>query len=153
MVEKEKLDIVLEAGRNAPTAANKQPQRIVVIYNEEGYKKIDGCTPCRFNAPVVLLVCFDKNECWVRPGDGEHSGWVDASIVAAQMMLQAADLGLGTTWVMYFNAAKVVEEFRLPQNIVPAALLPLGYPADDAAPGEDHLKRLPREKLVFFEKL
>jgi nitroreductase len=153
MVEKEKLDIVLEAGRNAPTAANKQPQRIVVICNAEGHKKIDNCTRCRFNAPVVLLICFDKNESWERPYDGERSGWVDASIVTTQMMLQAADLGLGTTWVMHFDAAKLVGEFQLPENIVPVAILPLGYPADDAVPNENHLKRLPREKLVFFEKL
>jgi nitroreductase len=125
----------------------------VVICDAEGHKKIDNCTPFRFKAPVVLLVCFDKNECWKRPYDGEHSGWVDASIVTTQMMFQAADLGLGTTWVMYFAAAKVVKEFNLPENIVPVALLPLGYPADDAIPNENHLKRLPREKLVFFEKL
>jgi hypothetical protein len=56
---------------------------------------------------VVLLVCFDKNGSWVRPFNGEHSGWVDASIVTAHMMLQAADIGLGSTWVMHFDAAKI----------------------------------------------
>ena len=150
-VEKEKLDLVLEAGRNAPTAGNKQPQRILVITQEEGLNKIDQCSRCRFGASVVLLVCFDTNECWVRRFDGEKSGWVDASIVTAQMMLQAADIGLGTTWVMHFDAAKTVEEFHLPENIVPVAMLPLGYPAEDSIPGEMHGLRLPREKLVFFE--
>jgi nitroreductase len=152
-VEKEKLDLVLEAGRNAPTAGNKQPQRILVISREDGLKKIDNCTSCRFDAPVVFLICYDKNESWVRPFDSENSGWVDASIVTTQMMLQAADIGLGTTWVMYFDPAKVVKEFRLPENIVPVAVLPLGYPADDAFPHERHTQRLPQEKLIFFESL
>ncbi|MDR1352118.1 MAG: nitroreductase family protein [Treponema sp.] len=152
-VEKEKLDLVLEAGRNAPTAANKQPQRILVITEAEGLKKVDDCTPCRFGAPAVLLVCFDKGGSWVRPFDGEHSGWVDASIVTTHMMLQAADIGLGSTWVMYFDAAKIRAAFALPENIIPAALLPLGCPADDAAPADRHNDRQPRDKLVFFERL
>jgi nitroreductase len=152
-VEKEKLDLVLEAGRNAPTAANKQPQRILVITEAEGLEKVDSCTPCRFGAPVVLLVCFDKDECWVRPFDGERSGWVDASIVTTHLMLQAADIGLGSTWVMYFDAEKARAAFGLPENIVPAALLPLGCPAEDAAPADRHSDRQPRDKLVFFERL
>jgi nitroreductase len=151
-LEKETLGLVLEAGRNAPTAANKQPQRILVITRPEGLKKVDDCTPCRFGAPTVLLICFDKTESWVRPFDSEHSGWVDASIVTTQMMLQAADIGLGSTWVMYFDAAKIRAAFSLPENIVPVALLPLGYPAEDAAPADRHNDRQSRDKLVFFEQ-
>jgi nitroreductase len=101
----------------------------------------------------VLLVCFDETGSWVRPFDGERSGLVDASIATTQMMLQAADIGLGSTWVMYFDAAKTRAAFDLPENIVPAALLPLGYPAEDAAPADRHSERLPRDKLVFFEHL
>jgi nitroreductase len=152
-VEPEKLACVLEAGRNAPTAANKQPQRILVVTREEGLKKIDRCTPCRFGAPLVLLICYDKNECWVRGFDGEQSGWVDAGIVTTQMMLQAADIGLGTTWVMHFDPAAAREEFGLPENLVPAAMLVAGYPAADAAPSDRHTLRHPLEKLVYFEEV
>jgi nitroreductase len=152
-VEQEKLDIILEAGQNAPTAANKQPQRILVIQSEAGLKKIDACTPCRFGASTVLLICFDETESWVRPMDSKHSGWVDASIVTTQIMLQAADIGIGSTWVMYFDPAKARSAFNLPDNIIPVAVLPLGYPADDAAPEVRHNDRYPREKLVFFEHL
>jgi nitroreductase len=152
-VEKDKLDLVLEAGRIAPTAANKQPQRILVITEADGLKKVDACTPCRFGAPVVLLVCFDKSESWVRPFDGEHSGWVDASIVTTHMMLQVADIGLGSTWVMHFDAAKIRAAFDLPEDIIPAALLPMGYPTDDATPADRHSDRQPRDRLIFFERL
>jgi nitroreductase len=87
----------------------------------------------------------------VRPFDGEHSGWVDASIVTTHLMLQAADIGLGSTWVMYFDAEKVRAAFNLPQNIVPVALLPLGCPAEGAVPADRHNDRLSRDKLVFFD--
>jgi nitroreductase len=152
-VEKEKLETLLEAARSAPTAANKQPQRILAVTSEAGLQKIDACTPCRFGAPLVLLICFDKNEAWVRPFDQEHSGWVDASIVTTQIMLQAADIGLGTTWVMFFDPAKAAAEFKLPANIIPVAVLPVGYPAEDAAPADRHSERLPLDKTVWFDEV
>ncbi|MDR2070156.1 MAG: nitroreductase family protein [Treponema sp.] len=152
-VEPEKLALILEAGRNAPTAANKQPQRILAVTREEGLAKIDRCTSCRFEAPLVLIVCYDKNECWVRKFDGETSGWVDASIAATQMMLQAADIGLGSTWVMYFDPAAARKEFALPENLVPVAMLVMGYPAPDAVPADRHAIRHPLEKIVCFERL
>jgi nitroreductase len=152
-VEKEKLDLILEAIRNAPTAANKQPQRVLVVSSEDGIRKMDAVTPCRFGAPTVLLVCFDKTAAWVRPTDKQDSGWVDASIVATQVLLQAADLGLGSTFVMFFDAAKARAEFSLPDNLIPIAVLPLGYPAADAEPADFHKQRKPLNELVFFEHL
>jgi nitroreductase len=149
-VEKEKLDLILEAGRNAPTAANRQPHRILVANREEDLKKVDLCTRCRFGAPVVFIVAYDKTEYWVRSFDGENSGPVDASIVTTQMMLQAADIGLGTTWVMFFDPAKTVEEFKFPDTLVPVAFLPLGYPAPDAVPADRHSLRHPPEKIVYY---
>ncbi|AEF81101.1 nitroreductase family protein [Leadbettera azotonutricia] len=148
-VEKEKVDLILEAARNAPTAANKQPQRILVIDTDEELKKVDACTRFRFETSLVFLVCYDQNECWVRSFDGEKSGEVDASIVTTQMMLQAADIGLGTTWVMFFDPAKTREEFKLPPHIIPVAFLPTGYPADDAEPSDRHAVRHPLEKLII----
>lgn len=149
-VEKEKLDLILKAGQFAPTACNIQPQRILVIESEDALGKIRKCTRNHFNAPMVLLICFDKSVSWKRSYDMSNSGDVDASIVATHMMLQAAELGLGTTWVGHFNPELVVKEFSLPGNIVPVALLPLGYPAQDAAKGPMHNERYPIEKTVFY---
>jgi len=140
-VEPEKLAQVLEAGRTAPTACNNQPQRIKVITDPVDLAKVDKCTPCRFGAPAVLLVCYAKTVCWRREFDGATSGDVDASIVATHMMLAAHDLGLGTCWVMYFDPAKIVELFSLSENIVPVAMLPIGYPAEDAVPAKAHSQR------------
>jgi nitroreductase len=148
-VEQQDLDLILGAARNAPTAANKQPQRILVVQDEAGLAKADACTPCRFGAPLVFIICYDKNEAWVRKFDGADSGEVDASIVTSHMMLQAADLGLGTTWVMHFDPVKAREGFALPLNIIPVVFLPAGYPADDAQPAGFHSLRHSLEKLLL----
>lgn len=150
-VEKEKIELILNAGRLAPTACNNQPQRILVIDNEEAVAKFKKCTPCHFDAPMALLICYDKNLSWKRSYDGYDSGDTDASIVGTHMMLQAAELGLGTTWVGYFNPEAVKDEFSLPENLVPAAFFPLGYPAEDAQPNEkQHYSRKPLEETVFY---
>ena len=62
VIEDEKLDAILEAGRIAPTAANIQPLRVYVIKSEEGLSKICAITPCAFNAPVVLMVAYDADK-------------------------------------------------------------------------------------------
>ena len=148
-VEADKMAKILEAGRIAPTAHNNQPQRIKVITEAADLEKMDVCTRCRFGAPAALLVCYDKDVTWKRPFDDALSGEVDASIVVTHMMLQAHALGLGTCWVMYFDPAKTSENFALPENIIPVAFLPLGYPAEDAEPSPKHADRLPLDELLL----
>jgi len=149
-VEPEKLTQILEAARLAPTACNNQPQRIKVITGDDGLAKADECTPCRFNAPVVLLVCYDKNVCWTHPTNSDFaSGEVDASIATTHLMMAAEDLGLGSCWVMKFDRAKASEAFALPENIVPVAMLPIGYRADDATPSGFHSRRVALEKILL----
>ena len=149
VVEPSILTQILEAGRVAPTAHNEQPQRIKVISSPEELAKLDECTRCRFGAPVALLVCYDKNTCWKRPFDSALSGEVDASIVTTHMMIAAQELGLGTCWVMFFDPAKVIEQFSLPENIIPVAILPIGYPGENAAPSDRHGSRQDIKALLF----
>ncbi len=153
-VEKEKIDRILEAGRLAPTACNNQPQRILVLESEETLEKLKKCTPCHFNAPLAFLVCYDNRQSWKRSYDGKEFGDIDASIVGTHLMMEAADLGLGTTWVGYFDPEAVVREFALPDYIVPVALFPAGYPAENAAPNrEQHFSRKPLEQTVSYNHL
>jgi nitroreductase len=147
-VEKEKLDLILEAGRLAPTAGNYQPQRILVIESDEAIAKLKQCTPCHYNAMLVLLVCYEdisKN-----PFSQKAIGEVDASIVTTHMMLEATELGLGSVWVGYFNPEQIRTSFNLPDNYIPVALLPIGYPDEDAYPSPMHSSRNPVEKTVFY---
>jgi nitroreductase len=150
-VEKEKLDLILEAGRAAPTAVNYQPQRILVLDSEENLVKLKVCTPYHFNAPLALLVCYDSTVSWKRSYDKEDMGVVDASIVTTQMMLQIAELGLGSTWVGHFNPYTIRESFKLPEYLVPVAILPIGYPRQDSVPHPKlHENRYDIKDTVFF---
>ena len=60
-VEQEKLDIILEAGRVAPTGANRQPQRLIVVRSQEGMERLARCTR-DFGAPCAVIVCADTGE-------------------------------------------------------------------------------------------
>ncbi|MDO5707826.1 MAG: nitroreductase family protein [Andreesenia angusta] len=149
-VEQEKIDKILEAAKNAPTATNAQPQRIYIIQNES-MEKLKECTTCTFGANMAILVCYNKDESWKRDKfDGEDSGILDAAIVGTHIMLEIVEQGLGSTWVGYFDPEKIVELFDIPENIIPKALFPLGYPAEDSEPSERHFKRKNIEEIVKY---
>ena len=112
-VEEEKLMAVLEAGRVAPTAANRQPQRIYVVRTPEALGKLAKAANIH-NPPLALIVCADKSEAWVRPIDQKDSCDIDASIVTDHMMLRATELGLGSLWICMFDPEIVRKEFALP---------------------------------------
>ena len=137
-VEQEKLDIILEAGRNAPTAHNNQPQRIFVIQTPEALEKADACMGSHFHPPVILVIAYDPEPAWKREHDGKNHGEIDAAIAVTQMMLQAADLGLGTTWVGWFDTAAVQARFDITAEEEVLALMPLGYPAENCRPARIH---------------
>ena len=140
-VEEEKLQMILEAGRVAPTAKNMQPQKIYVLESAEAIEKIRGITRCAFNAPVVLLVCGCTDQAWVNPFNDRSSAEMDCSIVTTQMMLQAQELGLGTCWVCWFDTKLTKETFNIPENEEVFALLPMGYPAESSHPAAMHDSR------------
>ena len=149
-ISDEDLHQILEAGRLAPTACNNQPQRILAVRSPEGLALLRKCTECHFNAPAALIVCYDKTACWKRSYDGHHSGDIDASIVTTQMMLRAADLGIGTTWVMYFIPEAVKTEFDLPDTWEPTAILVMGHPSEKCVPSGMHSIRKDLSETVQF---
>ncbi len=149
-IEAMKLATILEAGRIAPTARNLQPQRIKVITGEEQLAKLDECTPCRFHAPTVLAVFYDKNVSAKRNTiDNKELGEIDASIVTTHLMFAAWEQGLGSCWVAHFDPIKLSEQFALPDNLVSVALLPIGYPADDARPANMHTNKNTLEDILI----
>ncbi|MDR0286427.1 MAG: nitroreductase family protein [Clostridiales bacterium] len=148
-VEKEKLDQILEAGRIAPTARNNQPQRIKVITGAD-LLKVDEFTPCRYGAPLVLLVCYDRNVCAPAPAfESGGTGQVDVGIVSTHLMFAAQCLGLGTLWAMHFDPVKASEVFNLPAAIVPMTVLDIGYPSKDAVPSEMHSDRVSIQNILL----
>ncbi|AAK79452.1 nitroreductase [Clostridium acetobutylicum] len=152
-VEKEKLDLILEAGHIAPTGGNKQPQRLIVVQEEEGLNKI-GKAANIYGAQCAIIVCSDVNETWTRPFDGKKLTDIDAAIVTDHMMLQATELGLGTVWICYFKPEVLRTEFNIPDNLEPVNILAVGYSSGDSLSPDRHNKtRKAISETVKFESL
>ena len=140
-VEPEKLQAILEAGRLAPTAKNLQEQHVYVVQSAEMLAKLDEVTPCRYNAPTVIVVAFDKNNVFTYPGEKRDSGVEDATIVATHMILAAADEGVNSCWINFFDPEKAAAALGLPENEEVLMLMDLGYAAEGAGPLPNHGNR------------
>lgn len=146
----EAVSEILNAAHKAPTGCNYQPQRILVLNTDESIENLKKCTRSHFNAPTVMIVCYNEQESWKRPYDGALSAPVDAAIVTTHMMLAAHNIGIGCCWVMHFNPSAIIEQFNVPENIKPLAILVMGYPSDNAVPHEFHNSFRPLEDIVVY---
>jgi len=148
-IEREKIDLILKAAQAAPTAHNDQPQVIYVMQSSEALALVDTFTRGRFNAPIVFVLCYDNKISWKRK-DGYDSGEVDCGIIGTHIMFEALDQGLGSCWVAMFNLELLKEKLGLGENIVPIAVIPVGYPAANALPFQFHFERKSLSKTVEF---
>ncbi len=147
----EQLDLILEAGRVAPTARDIQPQRILVVQSPEGLERIDRCTACRFGAPTVLVLAYDMTVASRNP-DVVDFGIVDASIAATHMILQAEELGVHSCWVGLIDPSELRRQFGIPRTHRIISVIDLGYPAGGAAPSHLHGERKAVDELVRYER-
>jgi nitroreductase len=134
-VEKEKLARVLEAGRQAPSASNAQPWRIVAVTDPAKRKKLAkaaGEQDYVGQAPVVLVGCATKTDRVMTCG--QHSYPIDLAICMTTMSLAAVGEGLGTCWIGAFDETQVKEILGIPPEVRVVGLMPLGYPAGQPAP-------------------
>ena len=148
-VEESKLQQVLEAARLAPTAANRQPFRLIVIHTagkEADLRRIYD-KAWFAEAPVVICACGVKEETYVRPGGRSYLD-VDVAIAMDHLIMAAADLGLGTCWIGAFDPVAAREVLGIPESVEPIVFTPLGYPGDELGPK----KRRPMEELVRYER-
>lgn len=148
-IPQEILEKILTAGQLAPTACNKQPQQIYIIRKPELIEKMRGITQCAYNAPVILILAGRKSEAWVNPFDNRDSTETDVSIVATQMMLEAANLNIGSTWVGWADLDRIKKEFNLPSEVTVYGLLNLGYASDASVPAPQHSDRKPLNETVL----
>lgn len=134
-VSEEALARILEAGRLAPTAANRQPFRIVVLATPGRQEALARVYARAWfpRAPLVLCVCGVPEEAWVRR-DGRSHLDVDAAIVMDHLILAATDEGLGTCWVANFDVAAARDVFELRPEELPLLLTALGHAADTPTP-------------------
>jgi nitroreductase len=151
-IKKGKLDYILESGRVAPSACNKQPWRIIVIQNPENIKKIQKVYST-FGSQCILIICRDERDALIRAFDNKCSGDLDIGIVTDHMMLSARDQGIGSVMVGLFDPGIVRKEFSIPDYIEPTALLFLGYPKDGFLDLDRHTsERKPINETVMYEK-
>ena len=149
-IEPEKINALFKVAQLSPTAANKQPQKIYVITKDEDKKKLTTVTKYTFNAPMFFLVCSDKNQAWKHRTEELYSTEIDGSIVATNIILEAHDLGLGSVFVRIFKTQEIKKLFNIPENMVPVALLPLGYPKEGTKPSETHYQRKDIKDIVEY---
>lgn len=147
-VEEETLVRILEAGRLAPTAKNLQEQHIYVATRPETLEIIDAVTPCRYGAPMVLVVAFDKENVYTYPGGKRQSGVEDTAIVATHLMLAAADEGVDSCWLNCFDPDRLHAMLGLPDNEEILMLLDLGYADEEGKPLPNHFSRKPLSDTV-----
>ena len=145
------------AGKDRPAAAcgaagasgrNNQSWQIYVLQSAEALAAMDECTPCRFEAPLAFLICYDIARQAHVDSNEVNMGLVDSAIATTQIMLAAQELGLGSCWVCRFDAEKTCDLFSLPDEIEPACFLPLGYA--EIGPSERHTQRMPLAAHVEY---
>jgi nitroreductase len=132
---------ILEAGRQAPSAVNKQPIHFTIVKDHEIAKKFSSLPFNGFikDAPAVVVGCADIKSLLT-------GKWavVDATIAMQNMVIAAWALGVGSCWIGAFDEKKVKESLKIPDKWKVVALLTLGYPAEQPKPK----KKKPIEELL-----
>lgn len=147
-VEQAKIDRILEAGRIAPTAVNKQPIHVWAVSAPEALEAIKGVTRSNYGAPLLLIVGCRPADAWVRRYDGKNGAEVDASIVATYLMLAAENEGLATLWVGSFDPALLSGLLPGTDGYELVAMINVGYPAPGSAPSDKHGQRIGMDAFV-----
>lgn len=137
-VEQDKVDILLKAAMAAPSALNLQPWHFIVINDKETIALLSGKQPT--SAPLMIAVCGDTDKTMLPDGSTKLPDfWVeDVSAATENLLLAAHALGLGAVWTGVYPAmdrtAEVANVLNCPQNIVPLAVVRVGYPDESPEP-------------------
>ena len=127
----------------------KLAQETIAQLKKEG-EKLKTVTKYSFNAPMFFVVCVDKDIVWKHKTEDTNSIDIDGSIIATHILFEAYDLGLGSVYVRAFQTEELKKLFNIPENIKPVALLPLGYPKENAKPAPSHFKKKNIDEMVEY---
>lgn len=159
-VNEDDLNMILEAARWAPSWANTQCCRLVVVRNKETTLQLAGClaannpaTAALSEAPVVIVACAEKQKAGYKKGEavtdkGDYWYMYDTALAMQNLTLAAWALGLGTVHIGLFDAAKAASILGLPPEVVCVAMTPVGYPTGEFRNPE----RKDLSQVVFWEK-
>jgi nitroreductase len=144
-VEDEKLMRILDAARLAPSAANMQPLCFIIIKDEKTRQQLKKAYDeiWFYTAPLIICACSIPEKAWIR-GDGKNYADIDTAIAMDHLILAATAEGLATCWIAAFKVSTVKSILKLPVNIEPVAMTPIGYPQE--TPQQTHRK--PLEEII-----
>ena len=150
-LDRETLLRILEAGRLAPSAANRQPWQFIVVERPETLDRVRACYHREWfqKAPCVLVVTGSRDLAWKRASDGYCSIETDLAIAMDHMILAAENEGVGACWIAAFDPGVLRQALNLPPDTCLFAITPLGYP--EAAHSRKGTKsRKPMDEVVTF---
>ena len=125
------LQQILEAGRLAPSANNRQPWKFIVVKDKDLRKKlVPACKNQKFiwEASVIIVGCATNLN--YKMGNGEYSYPIDLAIALDHISLQATSLGLGSCWIGTFYQDQVKKILDVPEEVRVVALMPVRYPKE-----------------------
>jgi nitroreductase len=158
-VDEKTLDTVLEAARQAPSWANTQCWRFVVVRNAETKNRLSNTlsetNPAReavCNAPIVIVACAEMEKAGYKAGEvtTDKGDWFmfDVALAMHNLVLAAHAVGLGTVYIGLFDARKAAAILSVPEGYQVVAITPLGYPdeAKEARPRKE------LSEIVHYDK-
>lgn len=148
-IEDNKLQLILGAGRLAPSASNRQEWRFVIVRDPETRQRlVDAARGQQFvgEAPVIIVACAATDDHIMPCGLPCFS--IDVAIALDHITLAAVEQGLGTCWIGAFNQDQVKQILGIPDEVCVVELMPIGYPTD---PTPIEKRRLPLTTIIHYE--
>lgn len=146
LIEDEKLALIMEAGRLAPTASNQQLNKHIVVTDKALIKEmVSACKDQKWveTAPAILVECATGDRTMIC---GQSARSMDGAIAMSYMTLEAVSLGMQFVWLGWFEPEKVRELLNIPDEYVVIAVAPIGYPAKE---GKRTSKKTAEEVVVY----
>lgn len=146
-VEPEKLALILEAARWAPTGGNRQPWRFVVVRDKKKQAQFDPRfrQPWILNAPVIIVVIASPFDTWEKYDELDQMFVQDVATSMENILLMTHHLGLGAVWVGTFSRTEVRKALEIPKEFLIQGLVCLGY-YDKNGSTEYHGEVIPNTK-------
>lgn len=150
-VPQEVLERILNAGRIAPSASNRQPWTFMVVSSEKMLKKVRPCYQRDWfqKAPHILVIVGDKSKAWVRQKDGLNSIETDLTIAMDHIILAAENEKVGACWILAYDYEILSNAIGLQENEIIFSITPLGYPEAGYEKGR-HKIRKPLDEVVRY---
>ncbi|MGM0405755.1 MAG: nitroreductase family protein [Thermoplasmatota archaeon] len=133
-IPQEEIKEIIEIGHMAPSAGNLQARDFIVVSDEDEKKKLsENAYGQKFIAevPWVIVVCANKKRSESKYGDRGRTLYSiqDATAAVENMLLAIVDKGYASVWVGAFNEEEVSNQLKIPKDVRPVAIIPIGYPA------------------------